>query len=343
MVSVRVEKLTKRYGDVYAVKDVDLEVKDGEIFAVLGPSGCGKTTLLRLVAGLEEPTYGRIYFDGRDVTNLPTQKRNTALVPQTWALWPHMTVFENVAYGLKLRKIDRREIERRVKSILELVGLSGLERRRPYELSGGQQQRVALARALVVEPSVLLLDEPLANLDAKLRVELRAEVRRIAKELRITTIYVTHDQEEAFSVADRIAVMYAGSIKQIGTAEELFYKPVDLFVASFIGKSVVVRGKVVDKTGDLAVLDVGFPLRGVAVSDLSIGEEAAAVIRTRGIKVSGDEGGIPCTVEDSRFVGGAYVLALNCGGVKLEAEAAAPRRAGEVVKVKLEGVLIYRP
>ncbi|MFP3193367.1 MAG: ABC transporter ATP-binding protein, partial [Thermoproteus sp.] len=201
MVSVRTEKLTKRYGDIYAVRDVDLEVRDGEIFAVLGPSGCGKTTLLRLIAGLEEPSSGRIYFDGRDVTDLPTQKRNTAVVPQTWALWPHMTVFDNVAYGLKLRKLPRAEIEARVRRMLELVGLSGLERRRPYELSGGQQQRVALARALVVEPSLLLLDEPLANLDAKLRLELRGEVRRIAKELSITTIYVTHDQEEAFAVA----------------------------------------------------------------------------------------------------------------------------------------------
>ncbi|MEM4061183.1 MAG: ABC transporter ATP-binding protein, partial [Pyrobaculum sp.] len=219
MTVVRLERLRKVFdGRVVAVDDVDLVVGDGEVVAVLGPSGCGKTTLLRLVAGLEEPTSGRIFFDDRDVTHLPTQERNTAVVPQTWALWPHMTVFENVAYGLKLRakrlRLTKAEVEKRVMEALELVGLAGLEKRRPFQLSGGQQQRVALARALVVQPEVLLLDEPLANLDAKLRVELRDEVRKIAKRLSITTIYVTHDQEEAFAVADRIAVMNAGRIMQ---------------------------------------------------------------------------------------------------------------------------------
>jgi ABC-type Fe3+/spermidine/putrescine transport system ATPase subunit len=218
---VRLEKLRKVFDNrVVAVDDVDLVVNHGEIVAVLGPSGCGKTTLLRLIAGLEEPTSGRIFFDDRDVTRLPAQKRNTAVVPQTWALWPHMTVFENVAYGLRLRKkklkLTEEEIRRRVMETLELVGLAGLEERRPFQLSGGQQQRVALARALVVQPEVLLLDEPLANLDAKLRLELREEVRRIAKKLSITTIYVTHDQEEAFAVADRIAVMNAGRLQQWG-------------------------------------------------------------------------------------------------------------------------------
>ncbi|MGC9118417.1 MAG: ABC transporter ATP-binding protein [Thermoproteus sp.] len=342
MVSVRTERLTKKYGDVYAVKDVDLEVKDGEIFAVLGPSGCGKTTLLRLIAGLEEPTYGSIYFDGRDVTDLPTQARNTAMVPQTWALWPHMTVFDNVAYGLKLRKLPKAEIEARVKRMLELVGLAGLERRRPYELSGGQQQRVALARALVVEPAVLLLDEPLANLDAKLRLELRGEIRRIAKELSITTIYVTHDQEEAFAVADRIAVMNAGSVRQIGTPEEIYRKPADVFVASFIGRAKTLRGVVVDRSGGTVTVDVGFPIRAEAAQDLAVGEQAVVVVRQGSVIVERD-GGIDCKVVDARFIGGTYHVDLDCNGVRLSAESDTAPRPGEPVKIAVREALAYRP
>jgi len=248
---VQLEKLRKVFDNrVVAVDDVDLVVNDGEIMAVLGPSGCGKTTLLRLVAGLEDPTSGRVLFDDRDVTRLPTQERNTAVVPQTWALWPHMTVFDNVAYGLRLRRkkanLTEEEIRRRVREVLELVDLTGLEGRRPFQLSGGQQQRVALARALVVQPEVLLLDEPLANLDAKLRVELREEVRKIAKRLSITTIYVTHDQEEAMAVADRIAVMNAGKLQQVGRSEEIYHKPANFFIATFLGRSNMLRGCVVE-------------------------------------------------------------------------------------------------
>ncbi|MFZ8807498.1 MAG: ABC transporter ATP-binding protein [Pyrobaculum sp.] len=251
MTVVQLEKLRKVFDNrVVAVDDVDLVVNDGEIMAVLGPSGCGKTTLLRLVAGLEDPTSGRILFDDRDVTRLPTQERNTAVVPQTWALWPHMTVFDNVAYGLRLRRkkanLTEEEIRRRVREVLELVDLTGLEGRRPFQLSGGQQQRVALARALVVQPEVLLLDEPLANLDAKLRVELREEVRKIAKRLSITTIYVTHDQEEAMAVADRIAVMNAGKLQQVGRSEEIYHKPANFFIATFVGRSNMLRGCVVE-------------------------------------------------------------------------------------------------
>lgn len=342
MVSVTLERLTKRYRDVYAVKDVDLEIKDGELFAVLGPSGCGKTTLLRLIAGLEEPTHGKIYFDGKDVTNLPTQARNTALVPQTWALWPHMTVFENVAYGLKLRKVPKREIEARVRRILELVGLSGLEGRRPYELSGGQQQRVALARALVVEPAVLLLDEPLANLDAKLRLELRGEVRRITKEFSITTVYVTHDQEEAFAVADRIAVMNAGTIRQVGTPEEIYRRPADLFVATFIGRSKTLRGVVVDKSDKFVVVDAGFPVKAEAMQQLDVGDQAVVVVRQGSISVVQD-GGVPCDVVDARFLGGAYHVELDCGGVRLFAESRELLKAGARVGVSIGEALAYRP
>ncbi|MCU7786861.1 ABC transporter ATP-binding protein [Pyrobaculum sp. 3827-6] len=340
MTVVRLEKLRKVFDNrVVAVDDVDLTVNDGEILAVLGPSGCGKTTLLRLVAGLEEPTSGRIYFDDRDVTHLPTQQRNTAVVPQTWALWPHMTVFENVAYGLRLmkkkgRKMTEAEIKRRVGEVLELVDLSGLEERRPYQLSGGQQQRVALARALVVQPEVLLLDEPLANLDAKLRVELREEVRRIAKKLSITTIYVTHDQEEAFAVADRIAVMNAGRVMQVGTPEEIYHRPANLFVATFVGRSNVLKGRVVEQRGEAAVVDAGFPIHAATPHKLVPGDEVTLVIRPEDVYVGG--GRLRCELMDVVFLGRYYQTTLNCGGVALKAEGPKPPAApGEGVAVEI--------
>ena len=217
MVEVRLKDVVKRYGETVAVNHVDLKVEDGEFYTLLGPSGCGKTTILRIIAGFVKPDQGIIYFGDKDVTYLPPYERNTGMVFQTYALWPHMSVHENVAYGLKLRKVSRKEVERRVKETLEIVGLSGVEKRVPAELSGGQQQRVALARALVIEPEVLLLDEPLSNLDAKLRVQTRTEIRKLQKRLGITSIYVTHDQEEALTMSDRIAVMNKGRIAQVGS------------------------------------------------------------------------------------------------------------------------------
>lgn len=339
MTVVRLERLRKVFdGRVVAVDDVDLVVGDGEVVAVLGPSGCGKTTLLRLVAGLEEPTSGRIFFDDRDVTHLPTQERNTAVVPQTWALWPHMTVFENVAYGLKLRakrlRLTKAEVEKRVMEALELVGLAGLEKRRPFQLSGGQQQRVALARALVVQPEVLLLDEPLANLDAKLRVELRDEVRKIAKRLSITTIYVTHDQEEAFAVADRIAVMNAGRIMQVGTPEEIYHKPANLFVATFVGRSNVLRGRVIEDKGEAVVVDVGFPISAYSREKAAPGDEVSVVVRPEDIYMG--NGSLRCVVEDVVFLGRHYQTTLKCGGARLKAEGSMPPAArGEEIAVEV--------
>lgn len=344
MTVVRLEKLRKVFDNrVVAVDDVDLVVNHGEVLAVLGPSGCGKTTLLRLVAGLETPTSGRIYFDDRDVTYLPTQKRKTAVVPQTWALWPHLTVFENVAYGLRLKKkMPKKEVERRVKEVLELVDLVGFEDRKPFQLSGGQQQRVALARALVVEPEVLLLDEPLANLDAKLRVELREEVRKVAKRLSITTIYVTHDQEEAMAVADRIAVMNAGRIQQVGTPEEVYYKPANFFVATFIGRSNVLRGRVAESKGEVAVVDVGFLVQAEAPQKLAPGEEVNVVIRPEDLYLGG--GRQMCRVEDVVFLGRYYSTTLNCGGVRLKAEGQRPPvPVGEEVAVEIARAWAFRP
>ena len=234
--SVETAQITKRFGHVTAVDRVDLKVERGELLAVVGPSGCGKTTLIRLIAGLEAPDSGRVIIEGRDATALPPERRNVSIVFQNYALFPHMTVAENVAYGLLMRGVPRREREQAVKEALQLVGLSDFERRRPDELSAGQQQRVALARALAPRPHTLLLDEPLSALDADLRERLRLEIRRIQRELRITTILVTHDQEEALGIADRVAVMNEGTLVQVGDPWQVYDAPASVFVARFIGK-----------------------------------------------------------------------------------------------------------
>src|SRR5688572_32100889 len=249
MTRVRFEHTSKRFGDTVAVDDVNFEIAAGELFFLLGPSGCGKSTLLRLIAGLHDPSDGRIWFNDRDVTALHTQKRNAVMCFQSYALWPHMTVAENVRFGLKVRGASRGEQDRRVGEVLQLVRMSEYSGRKPNQLSGGQQQRVALSRALAVNPDCLLLDEPLSNLDAKLRHEMRGEIRRICKTTGVTTIYVTHDQKEALSVADRIAVLNAGRLVQVGTPGELYHKPNNSFVADFIGQTNLLPGRVVSRNG----------------------------------------------------------------------------------------------
>jgi iron(III) transport system ATP-binding protein len=255
MTAVRLEKIRKTFGATVALDDVDLEVAAGELFFLLGPSGCGKSTLLRLVAGLHEPTSGRVFFNDRDVTALGTEKRNAVMCFQSYALWPHMTVAENVRFGLNVRKAPRAEQDRGVAEALRLVRMEDLGHRKPNELSGGQQQRVALARALAVNPDCLLLDEPLSNLDAKLRHEMRSEIRRICKTSGSTTLYVTHDQKEALSVADRIAVMKDGRVAQVGTPGELYRRPRNSFVADFIGQTNLVPGRLVSRDGAAAVVE----------------------------------------------------------------------------------------
>ncbi|MCE4613055.1 MAG: ABC transporter ATP-binding protein [Desulfurococcales archaeon] len=236
MASIRLDSITKVFdNNVYAVRDVSLEIRDGEFFVLLGPSGSGKTTLLRIIAGLEMPTRGRVYIDGDDVTDLPPRKRDVAMVFQTWALYPHMKVFDNIAFPLRIRKMPEAEVRRRVKEIADLLEISSLLDRYPRQLSGGQQQRVALARALVRNPRAWLMDEPLSNLDALLRVQMRVELRRLQKELGITTVYVTHDQTEAMSMADRLAVMNQGVIMQVGTPLEVYEEPANSFVGGFLG------------------------------------------------------------------------------------------------------------
>ena len=240
MVRVELRNVLKEWED-FRLEIGELIVEDGEFLTLLGPSGCGKTTTLRMIAGFERPDRGEILFDGRPVNDLPPYERNIGIVFQDYALFPHMTVFKNVAFGLEMKRFPKSEIERKVRWALEIVGLTGLENRYPEQLSGGQQQRIALARALVVEPEVLLLDEPLSNLDAKIRERLRGEIKRIQRELGITTVYVTHDQEEAMAISDRIAVMNFGKVEQVGRPLELYYRPKTEFVARFLGLSNILE------------------------------------------------------------------------------------------------------
>ena len=242
-VPITIEKLTKRFGENAVLKGVDVRIAAGELFFLLGPSGCGKTTLLRAVAGLNEPDEGRIWAGEREVTRLPPHRRDMGMVFQSYALWPHMTLRENVAFGLEMRGVGKADKAARALRALEMVKLADRADSKPNELSGGQQQRVALARALVIEPQCLLLDEPLSNLDAKLRLEMRTEIRRISKDAGLTAIYVTHDQKEALSIADRLAVLDRGELRQVGTPQEVYARPNSRFVAAFIGETTFVEGR----------------------------------------------------------------------------------------------------
>jgi putative spermidine/putrescine transport system ATP-binding protein len=244
MADLSLNGLSKHYGDFYAVREVSLSIADGEFLVLLGPSGCGKTTTLRMVAGFIEPSAGHVRLAGQDVTLLPPWKRNAGMVFQSYALFPHMTVAQNVAFGLEMRKLSRADIGRRVEETLALVRLGGYGGRLPRQLSGGQQQRVALARALAIRPDVLLLDEPLSNLDAKLRQEVRVEIRELQRQLGLTTVMVTHDQEEALTMADRLVVMNEGSVRQVGSQRDLYERPADRFVAGFVGRTTFLAGAV---------------------------------------------------------------------------------------------------
>ena len=242
--NIQLKDMVKRFGALEAVSHVSLDIRDGELFTLLGPSGCGKTTILRLIGGFHKPDSGAIYFGDREVSAIPPYERNIGMVFQNYALWPHMTIFDNVAYGLKIKKTPRLQMEERVNRALSLVHLTGLEKRYPGQLSGGQQQRVALARALVLNPDVLLLDEPLSNLDAKIRQQVRTEIRKLQKDLAITAIYVTHDQEEALTLSDRIAVINHGKLQQLGSPRDLYQRPKNPFVADFIGVNNLIGGTV---------------------------------------------------------------------------------------------------
>jgi iron(III) transport system ATP-binding protein len=260
MISIQVDQLTKRFGETVALHQLDLRIEPGELFFLLGPSGCGKTTLLRSLAGFYIPSEGRIRFGDEDVTQLAPHRRNTGMMFQSYALWPHMTVEQNVAFGLEERKVSKSEITRRVGEALESVRMGPYAKRSPNQLSGGQQQRIALARALVIRPRCLLLDEPLSNLDAKLRLEMRAEIRRVCKEFQLTTVYVTHDQKEALSISDRMAILEDGHILQVGAPSEVYRRPHRKTVAHFIGETDFMLGKLKALEGDKALVETSVGL-----------------------------------------------------------------------------------
>jgi iron(III) transport system ATP-binding protein len=311
--TLAIEEVTKRYGSQLALDRVSLEVRAGEFFTLLGPSGCGKTTLLRCVAGFLRPDGGRILCDGARLDRLPPHARDIGMVFQNYAVFPHLTVFENVAYGLRARRIAPEALIRRTREALDLVELEGLAARMPGQLSGGQQQRVALARALVIRPRLLLMDEPLSNLDARLRVTMRTEIRRIQRELGITTIYVTHDQEEALAISERLAVMAGGRIEQAGTPWAIYTQPGSPAVARFVGLSNVLEGRVVERTGRRVVLDVGgWSLE--AESELT-DARLIAVFRPEAVRLLGEEEGpADRRIGEGRVVTREYLGAtLRCG------------------------------
>ena len=340
MVRVSVSAVSKRYGAVEALRSVSLDFASGRLTAILGPSGCGKTTLLRSIAGFVSVDAGAIRFDGTDVTALPPQQRETAMVFQSYALWPHMTVFDNVAYGLRLKRLPAPEVTRRVREALALVEIGDVEataRRKPAALSGGQQQRVALARAIVVEPRVLLLDEPLSNLDAKIRQRLRVEVRRLQRRVGITTIYVTHDQEEALAIADHVVLMNRGVVAQAGTPEQVYLEPATEFVADFLGVGNRLEARA--ESGALHLEGQRLPYGGPARGPVLV------ILRSSDLGLAAASAGAPAlagTLEESLFLGAYYRHYVRVGAAVLMVDGPAPAPPGPVtITVPPDRVRVY--
>lgn len=314
------DAINKTFGDTVAVDNLSLTINNGELFFLIGPSGCGKTTSLRMVAGFEEPDSGAIRFNQRDLTALPPHQRNTGMVFQNYALWPHLTVRGNVEYGLKVRKLFAADRARKVQEALEMVRLHNLENRYPNQLSGGQQQRVALARALVIRPDVLLLDEPLSNLDAQLRLEMRHEIRRLHQATGITTLYVTHDQEEALSVASRIAVLKDGILQQVGTPREIYRQPHSRFVAEFIGETNFIPGIFRGTNNTFCQIETAFGEITAAIPSVlpKDGDHVSCSIRPEAwhlidSQITGKENLFPATMQESMYLGSSdqYKITLN--------------------------------
>ncbi len=324
---VELKRLSKRFGEVAAVADVSLDVPEGQITTLLGPSGCGKTTLLRLVAGFFPPDAGEIRIKGARVDHLPPQRRSTAIVFQDYALFPHLSVFENVAYGLRRRRTAAPEIARRVQEILAFLGLEGHEAASPLRLSGGQQQRVALARALAVEPDVLLLDEPLSNLDAKLRTRVRTELKEIQQSLGKTTIFVTHDQEEALSISDRVAIMDAGRIRQVGTPVEVYAHPSDRFVADFVGIANFLPATVRAVTPERLVLESPLgTLFSLRRREFTEGQRVTILLRPEALRLSFEPGAgkLQARIRSTSFLGGMRRHHVQVGGLSLIVDESSP-------------------
>lgn len=341
---LHLDNVTKRFDRVIAVDHVTLEIPRGSFTTLLGPSGCGKTTLLRMIAGFYEPDEGGIYVDDKRIDKMPPHKRGTAMVFQDYALWPHMTVFDNIAYGLRMQKQKKQEIEPRVRDTMKLVEMPpDMLERRPSQLSGGQQQRVAVARALITQPKVLLLDEPLSNLDAKVRQRLRVEIRRLQRRIGITTVYVTHDQEEALSMSDTVVVMKDGRVQQVGKPEEIYHQPSNVFVADFLGVSNLLRGTVT--AGGKSVLVAG----AHAAHDGEPGSSVTVVFKADEAKITADsvqgddvvafEG----QLEESFFIGSVYRYYVNVNGEMILVDSP-DKVSGPNVRVLVpnEKVQIYR-
>jgi len=335
--TVTIENAVKKYGDFVAVNGINVKIKQGEFFTLLGPSGCGKTTLLRMIAGFNTVDGGNIYFDDKVINNIDAHKRDIGMVFQNYAIFPHLTVFENVAYGLKAKKVPKADIERRVNEALAMVQITELKDRRPNALSGGQQQRVALARAVVIEPGVLLMDEPLSNLDAKLRIQMRSVIKKLQQRLGITTIYVTHDQEEALAISDRIAVMSSGNIMQVGTPEQVYRKPENQFVAGFIGVSNFMEVMVESGEGASKVIIEGGASGEIALIRPYNGK---AILSARPEQLFFSESeGVPGTISFSTFLGDFidYEIKLDNGQTvqlnEYTKDTSLVRKDGERVKV----------
>lgn len=306
-------------GEFKAVDNVSVNIKPGEFVTLLGPSGCGKTTILRMIAGFEIPTSGDIFLDHKRINDLTPDKRDTAMVFQSYALFPHLSIYDNIIYGLSLKKLSKEEIKRKAGDIIELVGLKDMENRSPNQISGGQQQRVALARALVMEPGVLLFDEPLSNLDAKLRVYMRTEIKKLQRRAGITAIYVTHDQAEAMSLSDRIIIMNKGVIEQVGTPEEIYYKPVSEFVARFIGEANFFEAVIKEKNGGRVVVSFGDDLIHAEYEGTKkSGDKCQLVVRPEAL-ILGTEGKVQGIVKRSAFMGAQqeYTIAINGDNIEV--------------------------
>ncbi len=337
--AVIVDQAVKKYGDFTAVNGISVKIEPGEFFTLLGPSGCGKTTLLRMIAGFNTVDGGEIRFDDKVINNVPAHKRDIGMVFQNYAIFPHLNVSDNVAYGLKARRVPREEIPPRVEDALKMVQIDQLKTRKPNELSGGQQQRVALARAFVIEPSVLLMDEPRSNLDAKLRVQMRTTIKKLQRRLGITTIYVTHDQEEALAISDRIAVMNQGNIMQIGTPDEIYRKPANPFVANFIGVSNFIECRVSTANGKAAAnLPGDYTIEIPVTRDYS----GDAILSARPEQLFFDEKGIPGKINMSIFLGDfvQYEVELITGQVielnEYTKDVETIREDGEEVRISMD-------
>jgi spermidine/putrescine ABC transporter ATP-binding subunit len=331
---IRLEKIGKRYGELWAARDIDLKIERGEFFTLLGPSGCGKTTLLRMIAGFVAPDEGAIFLDNRPVNDVPPWQRDVGMVFQNYALWPHMTVFENVAFGLRERSTARGEIATRVAEALGRVGLAALERRKPSELSGGQQQRVALARTLVVQPRALLLDEPLSNLDARLRAEMRIELLKLQRDLGITTVYVTHDQDEALALSTRIAVLDSGKVVQEGSPREIYENPRSRFVAEFVGQSNLFFGSVKQAGDGFVIVETEESLTiKAAVLQPGVGVDGKVTLYIRpetiALTATGD-----ASPDLNRLVGKVTASAYQGSSVVYEVEIAGKSIRAHVVRPK---------